>query len=54
MGYALVFRVAIIAGAPIGGAIYDATQTYDLSFYLAAGVYVIASLLIVMAQVILY
>lgn len=49
MGYMMVFRGSGIVGPPIGGILFDATQSYNLPFFMAGGVYAIAALLIVIA-----
>ena len=40
-----------IIGTPLAGAVYDATQSYDVSFYLAGGFLILASLFSVGAQI---
>ena len=37
-------------GPPLAGAIFDATETYDISFYVAGGSFVLASLISFGAQ----
>ena len=39
-----------IIGTPLAGAVYDATQSYDVSFYLAGGFLILASLFSIGAQ----
>ena len=38
-------------GPPVAGAVYDATQSYDISFYMAGGFLVVASLISFAAQI---
>ena len=40
-----------IIGTPLAGAVYDATQSYDVSFYMAGGFLILASLFSVGAQI---
>ena len=40
-----------IIGTPVAGAVYDATQNYDISFYMAGGFLILASLFSVGAQI---
>ena len=39
-----------IIGTPVAGAVYDATQSYDVSFYMAGGFLILASLISFGAQ----
>ena len=39
-----------IIGTPLAGAVYDATQSYDVSFYMAGGFLILASLFSIGAQ----
>ena len=39
-----------IIGTPLAGAVYDATQSYDVSFYMAGGFLIFASLFSIGAQ----
>ena len=39
-----------IIGTPLAGAVYDATQSYDISFYMAGGFLILASLFSIGAQ----
>ena len=39
-----------IIGTPVAGAVYDATQSYDISFYMAGGFLILASLFSIGAQ----
>ena len=39
-----------IIGTPVAGAVYDATQNYDISFYMAGGFLILASLISFGAQ----
>ncbi|XP_059049944.1 monocarboxylate transporter 3 isoform X3 [Achroia grisella] len=44
-GLLILFRgAAAIIGSPLAGAVYDATKSYDASFYMAAGFFLAASL----------
>ena len=36
---------------PVAGAVYDATQSYDISFYMAGGFLILASLISFAAQI---
>uniref|UniRef100_T1H3W2 Major facilitator superfamily (MFS) profile domain-containing protein n=1 Tax=Megaselia scalaris TaxID=36166 RepID=T1H3W2_MEGSC len=43
-GLLILFRgVAAIIGSPLAGAVYDATQSYDIPFYMAAGFFAVAT-----------
>ncbi|XP_049872731.1 monocarboxylate transporter 4-like isoform X2 [Pectinophora gossypiella] len=45
-GLLILFRgVAAIIGSPLAGAVYDATKTYDASFYIGAVFFLLASVL---------
>ena len=39
-----------IIGTPLAGSVYDATQSYDVSFYMAGGFLILASLFSIGAQ----
>ena len=39
-----------MVGPPVAGAVYDATQSYDISFYMAGGFLILASLISFAAQ----
>ena len=50
-GLLSLFRgVTTFMGPPLAGAIFDATETYDISFYVAGGSFVLASLISFGAQ----
>ena len=40
-----------MVGPPVAGAVYDATQSYDVSFFLAGGFLVLASFVSFGAQI---
>ena len=40
-----------IIGTPVAGAVYDATESYDISFYMAGGFLILASLISFAAQI---
>ena len=40
-----------MVGPPVAGAVYDATQSYDISFYMAGGFLILASLISFAAQI---
>lgn len=43
-GLLILFRgAATIVGSPMAGAIYDATKSYDLPFYVASGLFAIST-----------
>ncbi|XP_064425359.1 monocarboxylate transporter 5 isoform X2 [Latimeria chalumnae] len=45
MGFSMFFAgIGCLTGPPLAGWLYDYTQTYDCSFYLAGGCYLISSL----------
>jgi len=51
-GLLVLFRgVSSMVGPPVAGAVYDATQSYDVSFYLAGGFLILASLVSFGAQI---
>merc|ERR1719273_618016 len=51
-GLLILFRgVSSMVGPPVAGAVYDATQSYDVSFYLAGGFLILASLISFAAQI---
>lgn len=44
-GLLILFRgFAAIIGSPLAGAVYDATQSYDLPFYMAGGLFAISTI----------
>ena len=50
-GMLSLFRgVTTFMGPPLAGAIFDATENYDISFYVAGGSFVLASLISFGAQ----
>ena len=52
LGYITMFRgVGVLAGPPIAGAIYDATQSYDIPFYLTGGFMISSCLLLTIAAI---
>ena len=40
-----------MVGPPVAGAVYDATQSYDISFYMAGGFLILASFVSFVAQI---
>ena len=51
-GLLVLYRgVSSMVGPPVAGAVYDATQSYDISFYMAGGFLVVASLISFGAQI---
>ena len=40
-----------MVGPPVAGAVYDATNSYDISFYMAGGFLILASLISFAAQI---
>ena len=50
-GLLVLFRgVTSIIGPPMAGAVFDATQSYDISFYMAGGALILSSLVSFGAQ----
>ena len=49
MGYMMIFKGSLFLGPPLGGAIYDATKSYDIAFFMAGSVYAIATFFSVIA-----
>ena len=50
-GLLSLFRgVTTIVGPPLAGVIFDATEKYDISFYMAGGFFIMASLVSFGAQ----
>ena len=50
-GLLVLYRgVSSMVGPPVAGAVYDATKSYDISFYMAGGFLVVASLISFAAQ----
>lgn len=44
-GLLILFRgAAAIVGSPLAGAIYDATQTYSIPFFVAAGLFALSAI----------
>ncbi len=51
-GLLVLYRgVSSMVGPPVAGAVYDATQSYDSSFFMAGGFLVLASLVSFAAQI---
>ena len=51
-GLLVLYRgVSSMVGPPVAGAVYDATQSYDVSFFLAGGFLVLASFVSFGAQI---
>merc|ERR1719447_1444707 len=51
-GLLVLYRgVSSMVGPPVAGAVYDATQSYDISFYMAGGFLILASLISFAAQI---
>lgn len=49
-GLLILFRgAATIVGSPLAGAIYDATQTYSIPFFVAGGLFAISTVTSFMA-----
>ena len=44
--------MSTLAGPPVGGFIFEATKSYNVSFWMASGVYVSAGVIIVIAGII--
>ena len=44
--------MSTLAGPPVGGFIFEATKSYNVSFWMASGVYVGAGVIIVIAGII--
>lgn len=43
-GLLILFRgAAAIVGSPLAGAIYDATKSYDIPFYVAGGLFAVSA-----------
>lgn len=52
-GLLILFRgAAAIIGSPLAGAVYDATESYDISFYMAAAFFGISAATSFMAPVV--
>ena len=50
-GLLVLYRgVCSMIGTPVAGAVFDATQSYDISFYMAGGFLILASLISFGAQ----
>ena len=49
MGYMMIFKGSLFLGPPLGGVIYDATESYDIAFFMAGSVYAIATFFSVIA-----
>ena len=50
-GLLVLYRgVSSMVGPPVAGAVYDATNSYDISYYMAGGFLVLASLISFAAQ----
>lgn len=44
-GLLILFRgAAAIVGSPLAGAIYDATKSYDIPFYVAGGLFALSAI----------
>ncbi len=51
-GLLVLYRgVSSMVGPPVAGAVYDATESYDISFYMAGGFLILASLISFVAQI---
>ena len=49
----LIFRgVSSIIGPPIAGAVYESTESYNISFFLAGGFLLIAAIFSVIADIV--
>ena len=44
--------MSTLAGPPVGGFIFEAAKSYDVSFWMASGVYIFAGVIIVIAGLI--
>ena len=52
LGYVMIFRgVGVFSGPPIAGLGYDGTKSYDVPFYVAGGLIVLSSLVLLFAAV---
>ena len=49
MGYMMIFKGSLFLGPPLGGVIYDVTESYDIAFFMAGSVYAIATFFSVIA-----
>ena len=51
-GLLVLYRgISSMVGPPVAGAVYDATKSYDISFYMAGGFLILASLISFAAQI---
>ena len=54
-GLLVLFRgISSMIGPPVAGTVYDATQSYDVPFYMAGGFLILASFISFGAQLKLY
>jgi MFS family permease len=52
LGYVMIFRgIGILSGPPTAGAVYDATNSYDIAFYLAGGFIIFSCMILTVAAI---